>query len=407
MKKRMLQLLAIGVLVSSMIVTPVSATPKQDKVNSLKSQKKAAEAEAASVNEELVSLLVEFDALKSDMKKQEERIDEATEDLKVAEEKEKEQYEAMKLRIKYMYEEGDSSFVETLVSSKTFSDLVSKAEYVQKVHNYDRDKLDEYVETKQEVAELKDNLEAGKADMEDMAEEMQTQQTNLESTLTQMRSEIENFDEQLEQAEAEAEAELKRLQEEAEQKPADTSNKNNNNNNNSNNNNISNNSSNNNSNNNSSNNSNNNSSDNKKDETSSDSKKEEEKEDDTTSSTPSNASLGQQIANKACEYVGNKYVYGGTSLTNGIDCSGFVQAIHAKFGISTPRTSSAQRSGGKAVKYSEMLPGDVVCYSGHVAIYIGNNKIVHASNSRPYPQGGIKISSPPNYRTVLAVRRYW
>ena len=125
-----------------------------------------------------------------------------------------------------------------------------------------------------------------------------------------------------------------------------------------------------------------------------------------SSSKPGNASLGQQIANKGCEYIGNKYVYGGNSLTNGIDCSGFVQQIHAKFGISTPRTSSAIRSGGKAVAYADRMPGDVICYSGHVAIYIGNNTIVHASNEKPYPAGGIKTSSI-GYRTVLAVRRYW
>ena len=134
---------------------------------------------------------------------------------------------------------------------------------------------------------------------------------------------------------------------------------------------------------------------------------EKEDKEESSESKPSNASLGQKIANKGLKYVGNKYVYGGNSLTNGIDCSGFVQQIHKKFGISTPRSSSSIRKGGKSVSVSNMLPGDVVCYSGHVAIYIGNNKIVHASNSSPYPKGGIKISSPADYRTILAVRRYW
>ena len=140
---------------------------------------------------------------------------------------------------------------------------------------------------------------------------------------------------------------------------------------------------------------------------SSSSKPDSDKEEESKPSAPSNASRGQQIANKGLQYVGNKYVFGGNSLTNGIDCSGFVQQIHKQFGISVPRSSSAQRTGGKAVKYSEMLPGDVVCYSGHVGIYIGNNTIVHASNSAPYPKGGIKTTSPANYKTVLAVRRYW
>lgn len=408
MKKRLLHGLVTCVVASSMIVTPVLATP-QDKVDSIKNKKKAAEAEAASVNEELVGLLLDLDALKQDMKIQEKRIDQAEDDLEVAKEKEKEQYEAMKLRIKYMYEEGDTSFIETLLSAESFTDLVNKAEYVQKVHKYDRTKLTEYVETKNEVAELKESLETGQAEMESMADEMTVQKSNLESTLTTMRSEIADFDIQLAAAEAEAAAELERLTQESQQIASNAGNGNANNNSNSsvsNNGNTTeskpsgNNGNNNNSNNNNNNNNNNGSNDNDKEENSKPDKEE-------TTSPPSNASLGQQIANKGCQYIGNKYVYGGNSLTNGIDCSGFVQQIHALFGISTPRSSSSLRYGGKAVAYSDMLPGDVICYSGHVAIYIGNNTIVHASNSAPYPKGGIKTTSPANYRTVLAVRRYW
>lgn len=117
-------------------------------------------------------------------------------------------------------------------------------------------------------------------------------------------------------------------------------------------------------------------------------------------SAPS-GSNGSAVANYACQFVGNPYVYGGTSLTNGADCSGFVMSVYAKFGISLPHSSSALRSCGRGVSTSEMQPGDIVCYSGHVGIYIGNNSIVHASN----PRTGIKITSPANYRTILAVRR--
>jgi len=443
MKRRLLQTLITTAVVSSLIVTPVLATPQDDadsfeqrksqaeaqaeaQVESLEQQKSQAEAQADSVNNELVNLLVEYDALQKDMETQEGRIVEAENDLKDAEAKEKQQYEDMKLRIKYMYEEGDSSFFSTLVDAKSYADLVNKAEYIQKVHDYDRKMLNKYVETKNEVAELKDNLEEGQAEMQALSDEMVVQKGNLETTLTQMRSHIEDFDDQLVQAKEAAAEELRRIEEEqraaeaaevaareqaereqaaAEQQtpddegtegagqqddpgitqPSDTS-------------------------------------DDKaedtqpsdddkedsKDDSSQDDKQDDDdKQEEDTGTKPGNSSLGQQIADMGCNYIGNKYVYGGNSLTNGIDCSGFVQQIHRKFGISTPRTSGALRSGGKSVSYADRMPGDVICYSGHVAIYIGNNKIVHASNSAPYPKGGIKISSPANYRTVLAVRRYW
>ena len=395
MKRRLVQALITGLVVSSLMITPVLATPTSEKLENLKDnvekledEKAAMEAEAQSVNVELSELLLEFNALQLDMENQAKKIDQATKDLVVAEEKEQKQYDDMKLRIKYMYEQGDASVIETLVQAEDFTDLVNKAEYVQEVHTYDREQLAVYVETKNEVKQLKENLEEGQAEMQALSDEMEIQKANLQSTLSQMREEIEDFDAELEKAKDAAEAELKRLQEEAEraereareqaereeaarreeQERQEQNNSNNN---------------------------------------SDSSSKEDDEDDEVVSTPPSNASLGQQIANTACQYIGNKYVYGGTSLTNGIDCSGFVQAIHRKYGISTPRTSSAQRSAGKSVKYSEKLPGDVICYSGHVAIYIGNNTIVHASNSAPYPRGGIKTTSPANYRTVLAVRRYW
>lgn len=518
MKRRLLQTLITTVVMSSLVVTPVLATPQDDaesleqkksqaeaesqtgaetqagsetetgtqaeayeqkkseakaqaeeQLEALEQQKSEAQAQANSVNNELVELLVDYDALQKDMETQEKRIGEAEIDLKDAEAKEKQQYEDMKLRIKYMYEEGDEGLLSTLVDVKSYSELVSKAEYIQKVHDYDRKMLDKYVETKNEVAELKDNLEEGQAEMQALSEEMVVQKENLETTLTQMRSQIKDFDSQLVQAKEAAAAELRRIEEEqraaeaaeaaarerqaaaeaaqaaareqqeaaaeaerrAQAEDSEQSNDS----------------------------SDSNSSDisdgggdasdskptvssdndnkdgekqeqddnrqddgdkqnndtkqndeNKQD--SSNKQNDKDKQDssdkqDDTDSKPSNASLGQQIADMGCNYIGNKYVYGGSSLTNGIDCSGFVQQIHRKFGISTPRTSGAIRRGGKSVSYADRKPGDVICYSGHVAIYIGNNKIVHASNSAPYPRGGIKISSPANYRTVLAVRRYW
>ena len=452
MKVRVVRALIASVAVSTLFVTTAFVTPvfaePENQVETLENQKSEVEAQADSVNSQLVSLLVSYKALQQDIENQQVRIGEVGQDLAVAQENEQKQYEDMKLRIKYMYENGDASFAEAILTATSYSDLVNKSEYVEKVHGYDRNKLMEYVQTKEEVANLKTELEGEQADMEVMAQEMNSQKTNLESTLTQMRAQIADFDTQLANAQAEADAKVARMQEEQQlaqsksenqagnglsanqvvsaantgttkptggnatpstgntttpstgntgaQKPAGG---------------------------------------NTTPSTGNTTTPSTGNVSTTTPSTgntgtatpttgntgtttkpstgsssntskPSNASVGQKIANKGCEYIGSPYVYGGNSLTNGIDCSGFVQQIHAKYGISTPRNSTSLRYGGKAVAVSDMMPGDVVCYEGHVAIYIGGGQIVHASNSKPYPAGGIKTSNA-YYRTIVAVRRYW
>lgn len=114
-----------------------------------------------------------------------------------------------------------------------------------------------------------------------------------------------------------------------------------------------------------------------------------------------NGTDGEAVVAYASQFVGNPYKYGGSSLTNGTDCSGFTMSVYAAFGVSLPHSSKAQRSVGYGVSVDEMQPGDIVCYSGHVGIYAGNNTIVHAST----PSTGIKFTSPVNYKKILAVRR--
>ena len=452
MKVRVVRALIASVAVSTLFVTTAFVTPvfaePENQVETLENQKSEVEAQADSVNTQLVSLLVSYKALQQDIENQQVRIGEVGQDLAVAQENEQKQYEDMKLRIKYMYENGDASFAGAILTATSYSDLVNKSEYVEKVHGYDRNKLMEYVQTKEEVANLKTELEGEQADMEVMAQEMNSQKTNLESTLTQMRAQIADFDTQLANAQAEADAKVARMQEEQQLAQSKSENQ-----------------------------AGNGSSANQVvsaantgttkptggNATSStgntttpstgNTGAQKPAGGNTTPSTgntttpstgnvstttpstgntgtatpttgntgtttkpstgsssntskPSNTSVGQKIANKGCEYIGNPYVYGGNSLTNGIDCSGLVQQIHAKYGISTPRNSTSLRYGGKAVAVSDMMPGDVVCYEGHVAIYIGGGQIVHASNSKPYPAGGIKTSNA-YYRTIVAVRRYW
>ena len=120
----------------------------------------------------------------------------------------------------------------------------------------------------------------------------------------------------------------------------------------------------------------------------------------TTEVSAQPASNGQVIVDYACQFIGNPYVWGGTSLTDGADCSGFVQSVFAHFGISLPRTTYDQINAGVEVSYDQAMPGDLICYDGHVAMYIGGGLIVHASTQRT----GIKVSNA-NYRPILAVRR--
>ena len=160
--------LLTAVAASSMIVTPVMAAPS---VDDLESDKAAAQSEVTSLQAQLTDLLTKIGDLEADLISKGEEVIQAQEDLEEAEAKEEQQYEDMKLRIKYMYEQGGSSALETLIASESFSDFVNKAEYIQNVHTYDRQMLDEYVATTKQIEELKTTLEDDQKKMESMQTE--------------------------------------------------------------------------------------------------------------------------------------------------------------------------------------------------------------------------------------------
>ena len=355
----------------------------QSKISGIESQKSALSSEVSSLNDDLTDTLLNIEVLESDLADKEAEIEQAEKDYEAAKATEEQQYDSMKKRIQYLYETGQESYLEMLLTSDSVADLVNKVDYAEELQEYDRRLLDEYKAAKQAVIDLQAQLEEEKQELLEMEEQLKQEKANLESVIAQKKSQIADFDSQLSAAKAkvseyqkkikEQNAQIKKLQQEeaAKQKAAaDAAAK---------------------------------SSKSSTDTASSSSTSTySSSKSSSSTATVSGGGGGSSIASTGLRYVGNPYVYGGNSLTNGTDCSGFVHLIHAACGISTPRDSNSLAGGGRAVSESEILPGDVVCYYGHVGIYIGNGQIVHAST----PSSGIKVSNM-YYRSIRCVRRYW
>lgn len=437
MKKRLACLSLIFAMAATQIL-PVSAARKDDvqaqksetqnklseaeaKANSLEEQKGAIMGQISSSEQELVDVLSQIDILAGEITDKEAEIEKTKEDLVQAEQDRDEQYEAMKKRIQYMYENGGSdAWAQILLESDSIASMLSKVENTEKMYAYDRAELKEMKEAVQEVKDLEEKLENEKSELETAKEEQEGMKGALQTKIDDLKANASDYEAQIANVKAQAEqyknliaqqtAELEQIQaqeeaarkeQEKQQKEAEQ-NKNNNNNNNSNNN-----SNNNKPSNNNSGNTNNKPSSNKPSNGGGSSKPEAEKPSKPSiPSTPSyNGATGEAVVAYAKQFIGNPYVYGGNSLTNGIDCSGFTQQIYGHFGYSLPRTSGDQAFSGVGINYSQHRAGDLIVYPGHVAILTGDGGIVHASNSAPYPKGGIKYTANALYRSPIAVRR--
>lgn len=196
--KQVRSALLVAALTCSMIVTPVMAAPAD--TGSLQNQKESTEKEVSGLQAQLNELFMKTNELETQLISKGQEITKAKEDLAVAEEKRQQQYEDMKLRIKYMYEEGDTSAVERIISSGSISEMLTQTEYVEKVHKYDRDKLDEYVNTVQEVENLKNTLEADMTKLQNLDEEYKTQTAELSDTIESKRAEVSNLDAMIQEA---------------------------------------------------------------------------------------------------------------------------------------------------------------------------------------------------------------
>lgn len=444
MKKRFL-CLTLGLLLTVSQVAPVGAATrkeqlKQDKaaaqsqlatqeskIDSLESQKQTLSAEINQLDSDLVNIMVEIEILDGELSDKEAQIEQTKADLEVAEANKQKQYEAMKKRIQYLYEKGgDDAWAQMLFQATDFTSLLNQAEYVQQMYDSDRNSLEEYKETVQQVTDLGNQLDSEKAELEEMNQEYQNRQASMQEQLEQKKATSSDYDAQIAQAQdqaaqytelirqqnaeiqkieeeekkaaeeaarkaaeeaakkAAAEEAAKKAQEEANKKAAEAASKKPSTT--------------------STTTSSNKTTGNSSSSTSKGNGSSSGSSSVSSSSSSSNVSYnptGQSVVNYACQFVGNPYVWGGTSLTNGADCSGFIMSVYAKFGVSLPHSSAAMAGCGRGVSYSEAMPGDIICYAGHVAIYMGGGQIVHASNARD----GIKISGNAAYRPIVAVRR--
>lgn len=346
------------------------------------------------LEDELVRLLALKDILESDMEELKAQIHQAGLDYRQAEEQRRTQYGILKKRIQFLYEEGDITYLDILLKAKSIGDVVSQTEYFRQLYEYDRQIIERYERLKKEAAGKKELLEEKQSQLEVMEEENESQQKELEGFIREREKESSGFALELEAARtraARAAGEVRRKTEEIRILRA---------------------------------------------------RQEEERarqerirqehirqeqgsigqgpgganqeppvlgpgQEPGSSGKPAESTggteFGRNVADYALQFVGNPYIYGGTSLTNGTDCSGFTQSVYRHFGVSIPRTSGEQAGFGREVPYEDMEPGDLVCYSGHVAMYIGGGRIVHASSRKE----GIKVSNDPAYRTIVSIRRPW
>ena len=321
------------------------------------------------------TLLSKQEQLKSDIKDKQNEVEQANKKLEEAKEEEQNQYDAMKLRIQYLYENStDNSIWSAILESNGLSDMLNRIEYATDLYKSDRELMTSYQNAVKKVEDWTRQLADEMDSLLALQDKYQTQQGELKTLMAKLEQQKDAYAQQLAEAQKQAQDYKKTISKQeaiirAQEAAAARANAN----------------------------------------TydgggtgasggiASDSYL---KDPDCNPSQTTDVS-GADIVAFAQQFVGNPYVWGGNSLTNGVDCSGFVHQVYAHFGISTPRYSQAFKSVGQPVSYQNIQAGDVVVYPGHVAIYIGNGNIVEAQSTR----AGITNSRPVNCHTITAIRR--
>lgn len=356
---------------------------KKNEISGLKDQQQTTADDIKNKSAKLDEILAAQKKLQKDITSKQAEIEQNQKDLAAAQEKQQEQYDAMKKRIQFMYENSAEDNIWTaIIESNGITDMLNRIEYVSDVYDSDRALMDSYQAAVEQVKEIGTKLDNDMNELTAMQDDYEKQQADVEAAIVALENQKEQYASQIAQAQQQAEnyqniitAQGKIIQEqEAAAAAAATARAN--------------------------------SSSGSSSYDGGGAGKGGSIASDYAAGGGKNPSAstgvsGSSVVSYAMQFVGNPYVWAGNSLTNGVDCSGFVHEVYAHFGISTPRYSQAFKSVGQAVSFDNIQPGDVVVYPGHVAIYAGGGVIVEAQSTK----AGITANRSVQCHTILAIRR--
>ena len=352
---------------------------KKNEINGLKDQQQITADDIKNKSAKLDEILAAQKKLQTDITSKQAEIEQNQKDLAAAQEKQQEQYDAMKKRIQFMYENSAEDNIWTaIIESNGITDMLNRIEYVSDVYDSDRALMDSYQAAVEQVKEIGTKLDKDMNELTAMQDDYEKQQADVEAAIVALENQKEQYASQIAQAQQQAEnyqniitAQGKIIQEQEAAAAARA-----------------------------------NSSSSSSSYDGGGAGKGGSIAGDYAAGGGKNPGAstgvsGSSVVSYAMQFVGNPYVWAGNSLTNGVDCSGFVHEVYAHFGISTPRYSQAFKSVGQAVSFDNIQPGDVVVYPGHVAIYAGGGVIVEAQSTK----AGITANRSVQCHTILAIRR--
>ena len=352
---------------------------KKNEINGLKDQQQITADDIKNKSAKLDEILAAQKKLQTDITSKQAEIEQNQKDLAAAQEKQQEQYDAMKKRIQFMYENSAEDNIWTaIIESNGITDMLNRIEYVSDVYDSDRALMDSYQAAVEQVKEIGTKLDKDMNELTAMQDDYEKQQADVEAAIVALENQKEQYASQIAQAQQQADnyqniitAQGKIIQEQEAAAAARA-----------------------------------NSSSSSSSYDGGGAGKGGSIAGDYAAGGGKNPGAstgvsGSSVVSYAMQFVGNPYVWGGNSLTNGVDCSGFVHEVYAHFGISTPRYSQSFKSVGQAVSFDNIQPGDVVVYPGHVAIYAGGGVIVEAQSTK----AGITANRSVQCHTILAIRR--